>query len=165
MNSNQELINRFYTAFKAKDYRTMQSCYADDTIFSDPVFPDLNAHQVRAMWQMFCVKGQDLEIAFCNISETSDGCTADWTARYVFYATGNQVTNRIHARFIIREGKIIRHTDVFKFYAWARQAFGWKGWLLGWTGVLRKQVRHIAKKNLVRFIEEEQNPDRSNKRV
>ena len=162
MNSNQELIKRFYQAFQKRDYRTMQSCYCEDATFSDPVFPDLNAGQVKAMWQMFCVKGKDLEITFENILETPDGCSADWAARYVFSPTGNHVINRIQARFIIRAGKIIRHDDNFNFYHWARQVLGWKGCLFGWTTWFRKKVSLQAQKSLSAFMVNSANPGQQN---
>jgi ketosteroid isomerase-like protein len=51
MNSNQQLISNFYTAFQNKDYKTMQAAYTDTATFSDPVFENLNAAEVRAMWK------------------------------------------------------------------------------------------------------------------
>ncbi|MCB9298566.1 MAG: hypothetical protein H6559_36450 [Lewinellaceae bacterium] len=48
------------------------------------------------------------------------------------------------ASFQFRDGKIIRHTDRFGFYRWARQAFGIPGLLLGWTGWFRARVRAAA---------------------
>lgn len=40
----------------------MKNCYAEKATFNDPVFQNLNATQVRAMWEMFCVKSKDLKI-------------------------------------------------------------------------------------------------------
>jgi|GEM_PF-4737977 len=54
MNGNEALINRFYTAFQQLDYKTMQDCYQDDAVFSDPVFGLLQGREVKAMWEMLC---------------------------------------------------------------------------------------------------------------
>ena len=45
----------------------MQNCYANKATFSDPVFHNLNAEQVRAMWEMLCLRDKDLEIEFKDV--------------------------------------------------------------------------------------------------
>jgi len=47
-----------------------------------------------------------------------------------------------------RDGKIVRHTDVFDFHRWARQALGPVGLVLGWTGFLRGKVQAQSAKLL-----------------
>jgi len=148
MTTNEELINTFYTAFQKGDYKTMQACYHDEAIFSDPVFNNLNANQVRSMWEMFCVKSKDLNISFSNVSADDSTGRAEWIATYPFSKTGNKVTNHISARFIFKDGKIIKHTDTFSFYKWASQALGMKGTLLGWTGFVKKKVQSAGLKSL-----------------
>lgn len=152
MSTNEQLINHFYTCFKNKDFKGMQDCYADDAIFNDAVFKDLNAHQVKAMWQMLIVKGKDLKLEFKNISETETGAKAHWDAFYTFSATGKKVVNRIDATFEIENGKIVKHTDDFNFYTWAKQAFGFTGLLLGWSNFFRQKVAVQARKNLANFM-------------
>jgi ketosteroid isomerase-like protein len=152
MTGNAELITQFYRAFQARDFTTMQACYADDATFSDPVFTDLNADQVRAMWEMFCKRGTDLNITFSKVAETPTGATAHWIARYTFSATGRKVVNHIQAEFTIRDGKIVAHRDTFNFYSWLRQALGLKGLLLGWTSFMKHKVRSSAMYSLNQFI-------------
>ncbi|MGF1637413.1 MAG: nuclear transport factor 2 family protein [Cyclobacteriaceae bacterium] len=86
MTTNKNLIYSFYSAFQNKDYITMQSCYAENATFSDPVFKNLNAKQVRAMWEMFCVKSPDLSIDFDSVESNAHGCSAKWKATYSFSA-------------------------------------------------------------------------------
>jgi ketosteroid isomerase-like protein len=124
MHPNQKLLETFYTAFQQRDYLTMQSCYSENAVFSDPVFPNLNATEVRAMWQMFCVKSKDMQITFSDVIANDSKGSANWQAHYTFGATGNKVTNNISAQFVFENGKIVRHTDSFNFYQWARQALG-----------------------------------------
>jgi hypothetical protein len=154
MHPNEKLLNTFYTAFQQRDYLTMQSCYSDNGVFSDPVFPNLNATEVRAMWQMFCVKSKDMQISFSDVVADDFKGSANWQATYTFGATGREVTNKITARFVFANGKIIQHTDSFNFYHWARQALGFTGFLIGWTPMVKSKVRAMAMKSLKHFLKQ-----------
>lgn len=156
MNRNEQLITNFYKALNNKDYKTMQASYADDTMFADAVFENLNADEVKAMWQMLCVKSTDLHIDCNNIIANDKKGNADWVATYTFLATGKKVINRVSASFTFVDGKIISHTDNFDFYSWSKQAFGLAGWLLGWTGFFKNKVRKTAIDNLNRYINNNQ---------
>jgi hypothetical protein len=61
------------------------------------------------------------------------------------------VINDIHASFIFRDGKIVRHVDQFDLWRWSRQALGTKGLLLGWTPLVRSAVQKQAAKGLAQF--------------
>ena len=152
MNTNEQLIHHFYSCFKSKDFKGMQDCYADEAIFNDAVFKNLNADQVRAMWQMLITKGKDLRLEFNVISSIDHIVKAHWNAYYTFSATGKKVVNHIDATFEITNGKIVKHTDNFNFYTWAKQALGLTGVLLGWTSFLHKKVSVQAMKNLRNFM-------------
>ncbi len=148
MNGNEKLIHTFYTAFKNKDVKTMQDCYADDAVFSDPAFKNLNAEEVRNMWAMLIKSGKDMRIEFSHIHADEHTGTAEWVAWYTFSVSGKKVVNRIKASFIFESGKIIQHQDEFNFYTWVRQALGLPGWLLGWTHFMKKKIRKKAAHNL-----------------
>ncbi|MEO8794140.1 MAG: nuclear transport factor 2 family protein [Daejeonella sp.] len=152
MNKNEELINRFYTAFQQKDYNTMQNCYAENAQFNDAVFKNLSAHQVKSMWEMLLKKSTDLHVDFKNIQADEFTGSSDWIATYTFSATHNKVVNKVHANFEFAGGKIVKHTDHFDFYKWASQAFGFKGRLLGWTDFMKRKVQETAAKNLENFM-------------
>lgn len=150
--SNIETIEQFYRAFQQKDYKAMQACYADHTTFSDPAFPRLDAEQVRAMWEMFCKNGTELDITYKNIWADGDSGRAEWTAAYRFSRTGRQVVNHIRAEFVFQDGKIVQHTDRFDFHRWAAQALGLPGLLLGWTPWLRAKVQRTGAKALGAYM-------------
>jgi ketosteroid isomerase-like protein len=152
MNTNEQLIEHFYTCFQNKDYKGMQACYADDATFSDAVFKDLNAAQVKSMWEMLISKGKDLRVEFNNIEADEQSGKAHWDAYYTFSATGKKVINKIDAQFKFENGKISKHIDHFSFYTWAKQALGVSGLLLGWTSFLQQKVRAQALKNLTMFM-------------
>ena len=67
MNGNEAIINRFYTAFAQLDYKTMQDCYSDDAVFSDPVFGLLQGAEVKAMWEMLCKSAKNFSLTYNNI--------------------------------------------------------------------------------------------------
>ena len=152
MLQNKERINKFYTAFQKKDYKTMQDCYANNATFSDPVFENLNAAEVRAMWQMLITRATDLAFEFKNVAADETSGRAEWMATYTFTSTGNKVVNKIKANFVFENGKIKEHKDSFGFYKWAKQALGFKGLLLGWTSFLHNKVKQQARNNLSKFM-------------
>jgi len=152
MHPNELLITRFYEAFKRGDYKIMQACYANDAIFNDPVFKNLNSEQVKGMWEMFCVKSKDLKITYSNITANEQQGSAEWRAEYSFSKKENKVINSITAHFLFKDGKIINHSDSFNFYKWARQALGLQGLLLGWTRMLKNKVSEGGLKRLNDYI-------------
>jgi ketosteroid isomerase-like protein len=137
-------ITRFYTAFTQRDWSTMGSCYAEDAHFSDPVFPDLDASGVRAMWKMLLTSGTDLRVTFKVMEESATGGVCEWEAYYTFSKTGRHVRNSIRSEFGLRDGRIIRQRDHFNFWRWSRQALGASGLFLGWSPIVKNKVRAIA---------------------
>ena len=130
----------------------MQNSYADNATFNDPAFGDLNALQVRSMWEMLVGSSRDMIITFGQIKADEKTGTAEWIASYTFSGTGNKVVNKVKASFIIENGKIIRHQDHFNFYTWSRQALGLSGLLLGWTSFLKNKVRKTATGKLQKYM-------------
>jgi ketosteroid isomerase-like protein len=147
------VMTRFYTAFQQKDAAGMSACCSPDIIFSDAVFPLLQGEQVTAMWRMLCRNARSFELQFHRLEALDDEyVTCHWQATYLFSGTGRMVTNRIKAHMRIQNGVITEHSDAFSFYAWAKQAFGWKGWLLGWSGFFRRKVQTGAREKLLQFM-------------
>ena len=155
MHPNEILIKNFYEAFDAKDYPTMQAAYHPDASFSDPVFPDLSANEVKAMWKMLTTSAKDLKITFRDVKADNTQGRCHWEAEYTFSGTGRKVHNIIEAEFKFAEGKIIRHTDNFGFWRWSRMALGGPGLLLGWSPWLLNAVRKKVRGRLTRFMKEE----------
>ncbi len=153
MESNKELIQKFYTSFQGGQYREMQACYADAVTFSDAVFQNLDDKKTKAMWHMLASGSKDFKLTFQNIKADETSASCDWVAEYTFSLTGRKVVNRVHAEFKIQNGKIISHRDSFNFYAWAFQAFGFKGLLLGWTSKFQHAVQIKSTEKLNVFIE------------
>ena len=155
MQSNEELISRFYSCFQQKDYKGMNSCYSDDIIFFDPVFTLLEGDQVKAMWEMLCKNAKDFSLEFSDIKTLDESYySCNWVASYTFSKTGRRVVNRIKAYMKIADGKIIEHSDAFSVHRWSSQAFGWVGWLFGWNRFFQQKVKNEARKNLLKFMQQ-----------
>ncbi|MBK7560411.1 MAG: nuclear transport factor 2 family protein [Chitinophagaceae bacterium] len=154
MQSNADVISKFYTAFQQLDHQTMNSCYSDDIVFNDPVFGLLRGVEAKAMWEMLCKNAREFSLTFSNIQLIdAEYATCVWVATYTFSKTGRKVVNHIKAFMKLKDGKIIEHSDAFKLSNWAAQAFGVRGVLLGWTGFMKRKIQQNARKNLVAFIE------------
>lgn len=152
MDVHKKLIEDFYRAFQVRDYEGMCACYHPEIHFRDPVFMDLHGGEARAMWHMLCERGKDLVIEFGKVQAGEKGGSAHWEARYTF-STGRKVHNVIDATFEFREGKIVRHEDVFDLWRWSRQALGPMGMVLGWSPMVKNRVRQTARRGLDAFIE------------
>ena len=149
---NAELIERFYAAFGRRDGEAMAACYTPDASFSDPVFTDLRGREPGAMWRMLTSRGTDLEIRLVEHDAGDDTGSAHWLADYTFTQTGRKVHNDVQAEFRFEDGLIADHRDRFDFYAWARQAMGPTGLLLGWTPVIKGATRKRARAGLDEFM-------------
>jgi len=150
--SGAELLRRFYAAFARRDHQTMAACYGPDAEFSDPVFQGLRGVEVSGMWRMLCERATDLRIEFDGITDDGQRGTAHWEAWYTFSATDRPVHNIVEAGFTFDRGLIRRHVDRFALYAWARQALGLRGLLLGWSPPVQQAIRTQARRSLDRFL-------------
>ena len=154
MSDKKRVIERFYSAFQKLDYKTMNDCYSDDIIFSDPVFLTLKADEVKNMWEMLCKNAKDFSLTFSDIEDVDEEyATCKWVASYAFSKTGNRLVNNIKAFMRIKDGKIIEHSDAFRLSTWIGQALGWKGVWFGCTGFMKRAVQKKARRNLLKFME------------
>jgi hypothetical protein len=103
------------------------------------------------MWRMLCSSGSNPVISFSDISADNENNQAKWEAQYTFIKTGRKVHNIIVATFKFQDGKIIEHRDVFNLHTWAKQAMGFKGWLVGSTNFFKKQLNTTTRKLLSKY--------------
>jgi ketosteroid isomerase-like protein len=150
--ANDDTIERFYTAFAARDGAGMAASYHPDAHFSDPVFVDLRGDEVGAMWRMLTDRADDLAVELLEHDADETSGRAHWRATYTFTQTGRPVVNDVHATFRFADGQIMEHRDTFGFHRWARQALGPTGLLLGWTPIVQGAVRRRARASLSEFM-------------
>jgi len=150
--ANEALIRDLYTAMASRDAAAMATCYAPDAHFSDPVFTDLKGPEIGAMWAMLCTRAKSLKVTLVDVDAGDTQGEARWEAVYPFSKTGRMVHNKIAARFVIRDGKIVAHRDDFPLWRWTRMALGTKGLLLGWLPPVQGAIRREAAKSLAEFM-------------
>ncbi|MEA2645687.1 MAG: hypothetical protein QOE92_770 [Chloroflexota bacterium] len=150
---NTATINRFYTAFQARDADAMNACYAPDVRFSDPVFGVLEGDRARAMWSMLNEnKESGLQLQY-QVGEVLDSSgMATWQAQYKFPRTGRDVDNHITSRFWFEDGLVARQEDTFNLWRWASMALGPQGRFLGWLPPVQGAIRKQALGQLDRFV-------------
>ncbi|MEO8544289.1 MAG: nuclear transport factor 2 family protein [Burkholderiaceae bacterium] len=158
MHPHRSTLTRFYNAFAHLDPATMARCYAPEAQFQDEVFMLDGRDQVMAMWFMLCESldggGRvDWKLNYRIASIDARTARLHWSAHYHFGKAGRPVHNRITASFRFDDaGRITHHHDSFDFWRWSRQALGFPGLLLGWSPLLRRQVRSRAHAGLDRYI-------------
>ena len=151
MHQNAELIHKYYSSFQNLDHTGMIDCYHPDIEFKDEAF-DLQGKSAGAMWHMLCTRAKDFSLEVSDVAANDESGSAHWDTWYTFSQSGRKVHNSIDATFVFRDGKIIKHTDVFNFWRWSRQALGPVGLVLGWTPFLRSKVSAGAHKSLEQFM-------------
>jgi hypothetical protein len=153
--NNKEFIRRFYSALQTLDYQKMQEAYHPEASFTDPIFGNLNAVEVKAMWQMLLTRSQDLQVAYSNIQATQSSGRCRWEAWYTFSKTKRTVHNIVYSSFEFRDGKIYRQVDDFSLWRWSRYALGIIGLFLGWSGWIQDDVKQGARDSLKKFMEKQ----------
>ena len=145
MNSNENLITKFYTAFANADAKTMSECYHPKVHFVDPAFGLLKEEEVSLMWEMLILKSKgNIKIDFSDVKADDFTGSVKWKATYNYSKTNRKVINKISAQFVFQDGLIIKHTDSFDIWKWSKQAFGLTGYLLGWTGFFQNKINEQA---------------------
>lgn len=151
---NNELINKFYTAFSENDSQEMIACYHKKIVFQDPAFGKLEVERAGEMWKMLLSqKKEGTSISFNNIITDENTGSADWVAKYTYGKKNRKVINKVSASFKFKDGKIIEHIDSFNLWNWTKQAMGVAGHLLGWSSFMKKKIQKTTNRRLDKFIE------------
>jgi len=145
------VIVGFYEAFSRRDFRGMACSYDSKIELTDSIFGTLRGKRALAMWAMLTSRATDLKLQYSQVRASASTGHAHWDAQYSFpfLAFTNQVDNHIDATFELRDGRIVRHTDVFDLQRWMAMAL----WPLG--GVVSEDtIRDGVQKQLDEFIAE-----------
>ncbi len=145
------LARQLYDAFSRRDGEAMAALYAPQARFDDPVFPGLDGAGAGDMWRMLCARGKDLEVRVVSLTGDEQRAQVRWVADYTFSTTGRRVHNEVTATLEVEGGRIVSHRDDFDFPAWARQAFGLTGRLLGDTGLFKRIMQRAARSGLTKW--------------
>lgn len=150
--NNQDLINKFYSAFVEGNAEDMAACYHEDIVFQDPAFGKLSGSDASKMWEMLLSKkGSAPKISFSNVIADDEKGSAEWTAEYFFGPKKRKVVNNVSASFKFKDGKIVEHTDSFDLWKWSKQALGPAGLLMGWTPFMKSKIQNQTNSQLSAF--------------
>lgn len=149
--THEQLLRDFYAAFARLDGETMAACYAPGATFDDPAFPGLRDGEPGDMWRMLTARATDLQVELQDVRADGDTGTARWVATYSFGQTGRRVVNPVRSTFRFEDGLIAEQRDNFAFHAWAAQALGLPGRLLGWAPPFRRAAQAKARRGLEAF--------------
>jgi hypothetical protein len=144
-------INKCYTAFCNLDVETMVNQYHKDIVFEDPAFGKLEGEYAKNMWRMLCQNAKDIKVDYTDVFFNDNLGRAHWEAIYPFSQKGRTVHNIVTAKFEFKDGLIIKHTDSFNLHEWAKQALGFKGFLLDGTGFFKKKLNQQTNQLLAKF--------------
>ena len=157
--SNAEIVNKFFSCYKAHDYEGMHSCLDENVKFSDFAFK-IQGSQVRAMWHWFCVpylsRKKSVDIPeFEIIQSNGDVVVAKYRVKYLYGDKQRPVDYFIKASFVIQNDKIVEQLDTFSTisdFKFAEMALGFPFQFLAFTPLLRTLVQKGATKKLNQFM-------------
>lgn len=151
----RDVATRFYDAFCSKDPITvkapiMESLYAPDVRFNDPIFSFDDRAGTMGMWKLLTAPEPGRDFRYELLGVSGNTATVRWIADYKFPSQqfGRKVHNVITATLVLNaDGKIVRHTDDFSWQRWARQAipFGDAKML---EGVFKKSLRFFMARQI-----------------
>lgn len=154
MTPSEKTIHQLYTSIADGTISEIEDCYAPNVKFHDPIFGTLKGPEVPKMWKMLIKKSKgNLVIKYTIIKSGSHKGSAQWTATYTFGKNKRLIENKIQSEFHFKDGLIIKQNDNFDIWTWAKQAFGFSGFLLGWTGYMQNKIHQKAKSSLKDYIE------------
>jgi hypothetical protein len=146
MTPDEQVVQRFYEAFKVADADSMASCYRADATFQDLAFQLTGKEKIADMWRFVCHR--EPGIWFGCIRTEGKEVRAHWVADYMFQGK-NHVNYGIDSRFILRDGLIERHIDEASRWIWAKQALGFPTDVA--VTLFPFLLRNKAKKELEKF--------------
>ncbi|MEM6644238.1 MAG: nuclear transport factor 2 family protein [Bacteroidota bacterium] len=153
MTEAASIVHRFYDALKAKDFKTIENLYHEQVVFNDPVFSHLNHRSVLAMWKMLLENDNSLFIEYHSVKIDRQVATCIWEARYNFSKKQLPVHNVIHTKMILKDERILKHTDSFALWKWSKMALGFPGKLFGWTPLMQNRIRSTARRALEKYMQ------------
>jgi hypothetical protein len=89
MNTNEQLISKFYTAFGNNDISQMATCYHKDIVFQDPAFGILKERDPILMWKMLLERSNG-NIKINAEFEFEDGLIIKHTDRFGVWKWSHQ---------------------------------------------------------------------------
>jgi heat-inducible transcriptional repressor len=137
------LVARFFGALAARDAAGLARCYHPLVSYSSPLFPDLRGPLPAAMWRLGLARADRLQVRWDVVFADPRKAQVNWTARWADGSAQRRLT--VATTLAIWDGRVVRQVDEFRFPAFAAQALGLPGQLLGRVGPWRRSVQRRAR--------------------
>lgn len=117
--SPEAVMKKFYEAFVAQRPKDFEALYAPDVKFKDAVFEYSDRRGTMRMWKQILSNPKNtFRFEFDRVE--GEVAYGRWVADYKL--GGRPIHNEIETRMVIRDGKIVEHTDSFSWNKWVKQA-------------------------------------------
>lgn len=117
--SPESVMKKFYEAFTSQRPADFEGLYAPDVKFKDAVFEYSDRKGTMKMWRAILANPKNtFRFEFDRVE--GDVAYGRWVADYKLGS--RPVHNEIETRMVIRDGKIVEHTDSFDWGKWVKQA-------------------------------------------
>jgi ketosteroid isomerase-like protein len=127
-----EVVRTFFDAFCKGDMPTLERLYTPDVKWKDPIFSFDDRAGTMGMWRILLAPSPEKKFTYEIKSVKGDTVVVNWLADYELL--GRKIHNDVTATLVVKDGKIVRHEDVYSWDKWARQAFPLGG-AVNWWGV------------------------------
>lgn len=149
--SDIEIVESFYKAFQQKNAQAMNAVLAENVCFEDPAFGKLKGEDVKYMWQFLTENAENFSLEYKVSEVKKNKLTAQWTSKYTFSATGNEVINEVASVFELKDGKIVSHKDDFDLKKWVKQALGSAAGIFGGSFLVKNAVQKQSNNYLRKY--------------
>lgn len=124
-----DVARAFYDAFCKGDTATMEALYAPGVQFHDEIFDFPDRAGTMGMWRVLTDPASGGRFTYSVLGVKGDVVTVKWLADYKFPSKdfGRPVHNEVTATLVVRNGRIVKHTDRFSWEKWSRQALPFGG--------------------------------------
>lgn len=144
-----DVVELFFESLKKGDLKTVQNLYALNSIYKNPVYPNLSGMEAGKMWELMTRKVKNYNLDYKILGASRKSVKAFWTLNYTT-SRGKRVSSQIKSDFEIVDNQIYTQADKFNYSKWIRQSKGLIAWLFGI--VAQTKLREVAEKRLNLFI-------------
>jgi len=118
----------FYDAYCKGDMATLEKLYDPKVKWSDTITSFGDREGTMGMWR--ALAASHASYSYRIVSAQGDKVVVNWLADYQLL--GNPVHNDVMATLVIKDGRIVQHTDAYSWDRWAAQVFPRLGALSSW---------------------------------
>ena len=164
--TNKNIVEKFYTAFSNKDYKSIFYSLSENIIYHDPIYGLLEGDVVRWLWQMRCERLHNASFKFWDIEALDhEYMTCQWQIQYFNNASGADVVMKGKAYMRVIDGKITEQSEGYRLSDWLAISHGWMGKLFGWTGYMQRKEKKKFAEMLNRYIKSQSLFTKPDKRI